>query len=111
MNEVKTSLKRLGLFYFLLALGIFPNCDIIPCRFPLENISSLYFFSLTVCLILHFYRRVAQHPKLRKLMLTLACMEALLVMLRGIKYSVFGNIHFLARYAWYLFICQPYILL
>ena len=103
MNEVKTSLKRLGLFYFLLALGIFGNCDIIPCRFPLENISSLYFFSLTVCLILHFYRRVAQHPKLRKLMLTLACMEALLVMLRGIKYSVFGSIHFLARYSWYLF--------
>ena len=103
MNEVKTSLKRLALFYFLLALGIFGNCDIIPCRFPLENISSLYFFSLTVCLILHFYRRVAQHPKLRKLMLTLACMEALLVMLRGIKYSVFGSIHFLARYSWYLF--------
>ena len=103
MNEVKTSLKRLALFYFLLALSIFPNCNIIPCRFPLENISSLYLFSLTVCLIFHFYRRVAQHTKLRRLMLTLACMEALLIMLRGIKYSVFGSIHFLSRYSWYLF--------
>lgn len=103
MNEVKTSLKRLALFYFLLALSILPNCDIIPCRFPLENISVLYLFVLTVCLFLHYYRRVAQHPKLRGLMLALAFMEALLVMLRGIKYSVFGNIHFLSRYTWYLF--------
>ena len=114
MNEVKTSLKRLALFYFLLALSIFPNCNIIPCRFPLENISSLYLFSLTICLILHFYRRVAQHPKLRRLMLMLACMEALLIMLRGIKYSVFGSVHFLSRYSWYLFfvpmLCIPVLL-
>ena len=103
MNEVKNSLSRLAIFYFLLAIGIFPNCNIIPCRFPFENLSSLYFFSLTACLILHFYRRVAQHPKLRRLMLTLAFMEALLIMLRGIKYSVFGSIHFLSRYSWYLF--------
>lgn len=103
MNEVKTSLKRLLFFYLLLAVNILPNTDIIPCRFPLENISSLYLFALTCCMFLSYYRRVVEQRKLRSLMLTLASMEMLLILLRGIKYSVFGSVHFLARYTWYLF--------
>lgn len=103
MNEVKTSFKRLALFYLLLAINIIPNNDIIPCQFPLENISSLYLLALTVCMFLYYYVRVAQHDRLRKLMLSLAFMEFLLILLRGIKYSVFGSVFILARYTWYLF--------
>lgn len=93
----------MAFFYLLLAINIIPNCDLIPCRFPFENISALYLFALTSCLLLHYYKRVAQHPKLRGLMLKLAFMEVLLILLRGIKYSVFGSIYFLSRYTWYLF--------
>lgn len=103
MNEIKTSIKRLLLFYLLLAVNIIPNNDIIPCRFPLENISSLYLLALTICMFLYYYLRVAQHYMLRRLMLSLAFMEILLIVLRGIKYSVFGSVFFLARYSWYLF--------
>lgn len=102
MNEVKSSLKRLALFYMLLAgSGLLNN--LLPHRFPLENITSLYLFALATCLLLYYYRRVTQHRRMRGLMMTLAGMEMLLILLRGIKYSVFGNVFFAGRYCWYLY--------
>ena len=103
MNEVKNCMKRLGFIYLLMAINILPNGGIIPGRFPLQKISSLYLFALTVCLFLYYYRRIAQHPKLNGLMLTLAYMEMLFMLLRGVKYCVFENVIFLGRYCWYLY--------
>lgn len=113
MHEVKASLKRLGYLYLLMAFSFIPS-NLMPYRFPYENMMSLYLFMLTTCLFLYYYWRVTQHRRMRGLMLTLAFMEMLLMLLRGIKYSVFGNIFFIGRYCWYLYwiplLCIPVLM-
>lgn len=103
MIEVKNSLKRLAVIYLLLAINTLWDADIIPGRFPFEHLSSLYLFTLSACLFVHYYRRVTQHRGMRGLMLALAGMEMLLILLRGIKYSIFGDVFFIGRYCWYLY--------
>lgn len=103
MDEVKNSLKHLAVIYLLLAFNILPCCDLIPGRFPFEHLASLYLFVLSACLLVHYFRRVTQHRGMRGLVLALAAMEMLLILLRGIKYSVFGDTFFLGRYCWYLY--------
>lgn len=103
MDEVKNSLKHLAVIYLLLAFNILPCCDLIPGRFPFGHLASLYLFVLSACLLVHYFRRVTQHRGMRGLMLTLAAMEMLLILLRGIKYSVFGDTFFLGHYCWYLY--------
>lgn len=102
MNEVKNSIKRLALYYLLLTVYILINCDIIPSNFPLENISFLYLITLSICLFMRYRMRVVHNSRLKTMMLSLTVMISVLIMLQGVKYSVFNNTFVLARYTWYL---------
>lgn len=102
MNEIKRSIRLLALYYLLLAVYILTNCDIIPCAFPMENISSIYLVTLSICLFMRYRMRVVHNSKLKKMLLSMTLMICLLIMLQGIKYSVFSNTIVLARYSWYL---------
>lgn len=114
MGGVKRTLRALSVYYLFLAVAVIPNNDVIPCRFPLENISSLYLAAAAFCLFLNYCYRVVPNRRMKRLMLTLALMEVLLALLRGIKYSVFGSVSALARFSWYLFyvplFCIPLLL-
>ncbi|MBR2589592.1 MAG: hypothetical protein IKE65_01565 [Clostridia bacterium] len=103
MREVKTTLKRMAFYYFLLALNIIPGAQIIPDRFPLRNISVVYLLSLCVALILYYSHRVSRSGGLSAMMKALSWMALLLILLRGIKYSVFAEVGILARHTWYLY--------
>lgn len=103
MNEVKKCLKWLLFYSLLLAVNILPTTGIIPLRFPTNNISSLYLMILSACLILRYYKCISGQKKLKAAMQRLAIMIFTFFLLRGIKYSVVGNVSALGRYTWYLY--------
>ena len=103
MNEVKTTLKRMAFYYFLLALNIIPCASIIPDVFPTRNVSAIYLLALCVCLILYYSHRVSRTGGLSAMMKALSWMGLLLILLRGIKYSAFSEVGVLARHTWYLY--------
>lgn len=103
MNELKTTLKRMAFYYILLALNIIPCANIIPDSFPTRNLSAIYLLVLSVCLILYYSHRVSSTGALSVMMKALSWMCMLLILLRGIKYSVFAETGVLARHVWYLY--------
>ena len=103
MNEIKTTFKRLALYHLLLAMNILPCASIIPDRFPTRNLSSIYLIFLSVCLILYYSYRVSRQGRLSVMMKSLSWMALILILLRGIKYSVFAGVDVLARHTWYLY--------
>ncbi len=103
MNEVKTTLRRLALYYLLLAVNIIPCASIIPDRFPTRNVSSLYLIFLAVCLILYYAYRLSRPGGVTVMMKALSWSALLLLLLRGVKYSVFAGVEVLARHTWYLY--------
>ena len=103
MHEVKSTLKRLALYYLLLAVNIIPCASILPDRFPTRNVSSIYLLFLSVCLVLYYAYRLPRAGGLSVIMKSLSCMALLLILLRGIKYSVFAGVDVLARHTWYLY--------
>ena len=103
MNAVKTALRRLGLYYLLLAIGILPCASVIPDRFPFRNLSTLYLLFLSACLIRYYSYRVSGSGGLSFMMRSLSWMAFLLLFLRGVKYSVFAGVAVLARHTWYLY--------
>lgn len=103
MNEVKRTLRRMALYYLLFILNIIPNANIIPDSFPLRNISTVYLLTLCVCLVLYYYHRVTPAGSLSGMIKAVSWMSLLLILLRGIKYSVFAEIDILDRHVWYLY--------
>ncbi len=103
MNEVKKTLERLAVYYLLLAANIIPCVSIIPDLFPTRNVSSIYLICLSVCLILYYSYRLPRPGRLSVMMKLLSWMALLLILLRGVKYSVFAGVGVLARHTWYLY--------
>ena len=102
MNEVGNALKRMAVYYLLLAINIIP-CALIPDIFPLRNASSVYLLLLAVCLVLYYTHRVSPSGRLSGMMKALSWMCLLLILLRAIKYSAFSEVGVLARHTWYLY--------
>ena len=103
MNDVKKCVKAMTVYCLLLAFAIFPNMEIIPLSFPTTRMSSIYLITLSICLILRYYLRAAGQTHLKTAMLHLYYMIFFMILLRGIKYSVFENVPVLGRYTWYLY--------
>ena len=103
MNVVKKTLRRLALYYLLLAVNILPCANIVPDVFPTRNFSTLYLLILSACLIRYYAYRVSGAGPLPFMMKALSWMAFLLLLLREIKYSVFAGVDVLARHTWYLY--------
>lgn len=103
MNDVKKCVKAMTVYCLLLAFAIFLNTGIIPLSFPTNRMSSIYLITLSICLILRYYLRAAGQTHLKTAMLHLYHMIFFMILLRGIKYSVFENVPVLGRYTWYLY--------
>ena len=103
MNEIKTTFKRLALYHLLLAASIIPCANLIPDSFPTRNLSSIYLIFLAVCLILYYSYRVSRQGRLSVMMKLLSFMALFLIVLRGVKYSVFAGVDVLARHIWYMY--------
>ncbi|MBQ9530899.1 MAG: hypothetical protein IJR70_02390 [Eubacterium sp.] len=103
MNEVKTTFRRMALYYLLLAVNIIPCGQLIPDVFPMRNLSVIYLLTLCVCHILYYSHRVTPMGGLSFMMKALSAMSLLLILFRGIKYSVFAEIGVIDRHIWYLY--------
>ena len=103
MNEVKTTFKRMAVYYLLLAINIIPCASVIPDSFPTRNVSTIYLLILSVCLVLYYSHRVSGSDSLSVMMKCISWMGLLLLLLRGIKYSAFSEVGILARHTWYLY--------
>ena len=103
MYELKMTFRRLALYYLLLIINIIPCAAILPDEFPIRNMSTIYLLFLSVCLIRYYTYRVAGTGQLPFMMRLLSWISFLLILLRGIKYSVFAGVDVLARYIWYLY--------
>lgn len=93
----------MSVYYLLLAVNIIPCASIIPDSFPTRNLSAIYLLFLSACLILYYSHRVTQTGRLSPFMKSISWMEMLIILLRGIKYSVFAEVGALARHVWYLY--------
>ena len=103
MTEVKTTLKRMAVYYLLLAINILFCANIVADVFPTRNLSTIYLLVLSVCLVLYYAHRVVPSGWLSVMVQGLSAMAVLLILLRGIKYSVVSEIGVLARFSWYLY--------
>lgn len=103
MKVVRTTLGRLALYYLLLAINIIPCANFIPDSFPTRNLSTVYLLILSACLIRYYSYRVSGSGHLPFMMKSLSWMAFLLILLRGLKYSVFAGVEALARHTWYLY--------
>ena len=103
MNEVKSTLRRMAVYYLLLAVNIIPTAGIITDSFPTRNLSTIYLLALSVCLVLYYFHRVTPTGALSGMMKAISLMALFLILLRGVKYSVVSEVGILARHAWYLY--------
>lgn len=103
MNEVKTTLQRMAVYYLLLAVHFALSMGVIVHNFPTRNLTTLYLLTLAVCLVLYYAHRVSPAGKFAAMMRALSVMELLLILLRGVKYSAFAGVGVLARHTWYLY--------
>ena len=103
MNEVKTTLKRMAVYYLLLAVNILFCANVIADSFPTRNLSTIYLLALSVFLVLYYSHRVSPTSGISFMMKSLSVMGLLLILLRGIKYSAVSEVGVLARHTWYLY--------
>lgn len=103
MNEVKTTLKRMAVYYLLLAVNIVFSLEFFNRHFPVRNLPTIYLLVLSVCLVLYYAHRVTPTGDLAVLIKGLSVMGLLLIFLRGVKYSAFAEVGALARHTWYLY--------
>ena len=103
MSEGKTALKRMAVYYLLLAINILPCASVIPDVFPLRNLSAIYLLILSVCLVLYYAHRVPPTGGLSRSVKAFSWMGLLLILLRGVKYGAFSEVGVLARHTWYLY--------
>ena len=66
-------------------------------------ITSVYFLTLGVLLVVYFAERIADRGKLKRWMLFCAWMIVTFMLFRMIKYEAFPADSIFARYTWYLY--------
>ena len=93
----------MGFYYLLLAINVIFCANIIADSFPTRNLSTIYLFTLSVCLVLYYSHRVSPTSGLSAMMKSLSWMGLLLILFRGIKYSAVSEVDVLARHTWYLY--------
>lgn len=103
MSEVKRTLLRILFYYFLLAINTVFSFDVITNNFPTRNLPTIYLLFLSFCLILYYSHRVTTSKGVPSLIKAISWMALLLILFRGIKYSVVANVDVLARYTWYFY--------
>lgn len=103
METVKKALKRLLLFYFLMALSIFPNSHILPTGYPQISICCFYLLLLFTLPVIYYRRIVISRRGLRVMMIGSAVMLLFFILLRAVKYTAFPALGFPARFVWYLY--------
>ncbi|MDO4475857.1 MAG: histidine kinase N-terminal 7TM domain-containing protein [Lachnospiraceae bacterium] len=103
MKEVTRVLKRLGMYYLLMALAFIPCSELLPSVFPIRNITTIYYLILGVGLIFYYSYRVSRTGGLRRMMKAIAWLEFLLILFRALKYVSLREVDVLARHAWYLY--------
>lgn len=103
MNDVKKTLTRFLIYFVLLGINIVLSIGTIINNFPTRNITVIFLLLLSIVLILYYSHRVVPNNKTSLMMKLLSWMAFSLVLLRGIKYSVFSQVDVLARYSWYLY--------
>lgn len=110
MNETKECLKRLFIMYFLVSLAIPMNARLVPKVFPISGISSLYLAGLCIGLIYSYHRRITFRGSLSRYVIATPWMMLLLILTRGLKYSVVGGVDGAARFFWYFYYVPMLIL-
>ena len=110
MSEMKSTLKRMAVYYLLLAIIVLFNANIIPDVFPTRNLSTIYLLVLSMGLVLYYAHRVSPTGGLSAMMKLLSWTGLLLILLRGVKYSALSEVEILARHTWYLYYV-PFLLL
>ena len=103
MSEIKTTLKRIGVYYLILAVNMIFCANSVADIFPTRTLSALSLLIFSVCLVLYYSHRVTPTGRLSASMKTLSWMALLLMFLRGVKYSAVSEVGILARHAWYLY--------
>ncbi|MDO4478736.1 MAG: histidine kinase N-terminal 7TM domain-containing protein [Lachnospiraceae bacterium] len=101
MNKIQKTIKRLAFYYLLIVLNALV-CQL-PDRRPFINISSFFLLALMTCLVLYYNYITARTGGLMVLMKALSWMAFLLILCRGLKYSVLPIDSTAARFAWYCF--------
>lgn len=96
-------LHSILLYFFLLILCFFAQIEIIPDAFPWRMITSVYFLTLGVLLVVYFAERIADRGQLKRWMLFCAWMIVTFMFFRMIKYEAFPEDSIFARYTWYLY--------
>ena len=102
MNEVKSTLRRMAVYYLLLLVNILPN-SVIADVFPVRNLSTIYLLALSVCLVLYYVHRVSPTGGPARAMKSLSVMALVMILLRGVKYGAVAGVGVLARHAWYAY--------
>ncbi|MCR5456743.1 MAG: hypothetical protein K6F14_01565 [Clostridiales bacterium] len=103
MSEVKSTLKRIGIYYLLWIVTLILSMGVIVNNFPTRNITTFYLLVLSVYLVLYYLHRVSPSGRLSVMMKLLAWMGLLLILFRGMKYGPFSAVDILARHTWYLY--------
>ena len=103
MKAVKTVLLRLLFCYMLLAALVIPSVCMIPNTFPTRNFSTVTLAALSICLILYYSHRVLSSGLLSVMIRMISWNAFLMIVLRGLKYSVFAGVGILARHMWYFY--------
>ena len=103
MHEAEKLFKRILFYYLLLAGNIITCGNILPDIFPFRNASTIYLLLLSVVLVFYYFRRVTPGTVISVLMKVLSYSALFLILLRGIKYSVFAEMDVLARHTWYFY--------
>ncbi len=93
----------MAFYYLLLVINIIPCANFIPDSFPTRNVSAIYLLTLCVCLILYYSHRVTSAGGLSVMMKAVSWLGLMLILLRGVKYSVFAGVGVVARHTWYLY--------
>ena len=96
-------LHSILLYFFLLILCFFAQIEIIPDAFPWRMISSFYFLTLGVLLVVYFAERIADRGQLKRWMLFCTWLIVTCILFRMIKYEAFPADSIFARYTWYLY--------
>ncbi|MDO4491079.1 MAG: hypothetical protein Q4B85_08440 [Lachnospiraceae bacterium] len=103
MNDLFHTLKRLSVYGVLLLIIILFNCRVIPDSMLSLHICVYFLMFFGICLVVYYSSRIGQEGIQKKLLMALGGLEALFLLIRGIKYAAILNDCVLLRYAWYAY--------
>ncbi|MDO4491074.1 MAG: histidine kinase N-terminal 7TM domain-containing protein [Lachnospiraceae bacterium] len=101
MREVTNVLKRLSIYYILMAAMGLVEVSVWQDRFMPVRLSNFLLPPITVCLILYYSFRVERKGILHKLIMAIGYMQLLFMILRTLKYELVADLEISARHTWY----------